>query len=115
MLSNIIYSGTVGSIAYRVCEHDMFVAFCGYVRLPADHPWRAMEAGDIPADVHGGITYGPDDDGWIGFDTMHGEDAMVFKLSPLKTVIPGRLWTPAAVHIHTVRFALQADDAYARR
>lgn len=49
----------------------------GYVQLPLFHPWRDLDLqlGDIEkADVHGGITYGPDFEGWIGFDTCHAFD-----------------------------------------
>lgn len=65
-------------------------AWCGYVGLPAGHPWREMGNDDIPVDVHGGLTYGPspcmedeslvchvvqdpaeDDVRWIGFDCLH--------------------------------------------
>lgn len=49
----------------------------GYVHLPLFHPWRDLDLQlrDIgTVDVHGGITYGPDDEGWIGFDTCHAFD-----------------------------------------
>lgn len=58
---------------------------CGYVRVPAGHPWHGQSMGDVPADVHGGITFsepdmpctapGPDDDWWVGFDCAHSFDA----------------------------------------
>lgn len=71
----------------------------GYVRLPETHPDRIMAAtaidfgrqsfvwpdgrhefttgvgyDHISVLVHGGWTFGPDDYGWIGFDTNHGFD-----------------------------------------
>ena len=56
---------------------------CGYVRVPAGHPWHGEM--NIDADVHGGITFaapdrqcdqpGDDDSWWIGFDTAHAGDA----------------------------------------
>lgn len=69
-------------------------AWCGYVGLPAGHPWR--DAGgydDIDCRVHGGLTYGPescdvgggrichetdgaDDVMWIGFDCAHVYDVV---------------------------------------
>lgn len=82
-------------------------AWCGYVGLPEGHPWRdkartarlsssrpevEFQVGysDIPAEVHGGLTYGPepcsgrichtpapgesDDVRWIGFDCSHAWD-----------------------------------------
>lgn len=71
-------------------RHDHFGSWCGYVALPPSHPWAAMGFDDIPADVHGGFTYGaatcgsrichkpkpgePDDVRWIGFDCNHLDD-----------------------------------------
>lgn len=58
----------------------------GYVQLPAGHPdlffmQTMQEVFDHPSaydyasvPVHGGWTYGPDVQGWIGFDTLHGSD-----------------------------------------
>lgn len=56
----------------------------GYVRLPGEHPdlivaLAAAALGPCPYDeieiwVHGGWTYGPDEEYWIGFDTMHAGD-----------------------------------------
>ena len=44
---------------------------CGYVQVPE------LLRGCLEVDalsVHGGITAGPDRDGWIGFDTLHAGD-----------------------------------------
>lgn len=60
-------------------------AWCGYCRLPPDHPWERLDKRDVPAGVHGGITMkagivepGEAGDGsavayWIGFDCGHPE------------------------------------------
>jgi hypothetical protein len=47
---------------------------CGYVQLPESHPDLGADAVDIDVDVHGGLTYGPDEHGWVGFDTGHAGD-----------------------------------------
>ena len=59
---------------------------CGYVRVPAGHPWHGVEREfDIDATCHGGVTYtrnykpgGPEPDpdgGWfVGFDCAHAGD-----------------------------------------
>ena len=69
-------------------------AWCGYVGVAIDHPWASAEYGsDIPADVHGGVSYRaacdgdpqtgichvpepgqPDHAFWIGFDCQHCYD-----------------------------------------
>lgn len=114
MLSKTIYAGTCAHIDWRVAEHRLFLAWCGYVRLPEGHPWLDYRGhGEaIPADVHGGITYGPDGDGWIGFDTMHAGDALLPKGLPAPIPSSGRFWSPQAVRTHTIGLAIQADDAY---
>lgn len=48
------------------------VSFNGYVRLPDGHPWLGLHYDNIPADVHGGLTYA--EGNWIGFDTGHAFD-----------------------------------------
>jgi hypothetical protein len=58
---------------------------CGYVRVPAGHPWHGRDYDDIGADVHGGLTFaqpdtdcgtgGEDNAWWVGFDCAHYMDA----------------------------------------
>jgi len=66
----------------KVVQTDMG-HWCGYVRRPEDvEPVRWTsdcdskhdEVLDAEVDVWGGITYGPDDDGWVGFDDAHAHD-----------------------------------------
>lgn len=66
-------------------------ALCGYVGVPAGHPWHGKDFMDLGVYVHGGLTYsGPCDEGgkichapheaanadvwWLGFDCCHGGD-----------------------------------------
>lgn len=57
----------------------------GYVALPKGHPWYGLDCYDIPAQVHGGLTYGGEEEVMIsqgiietryviGFDTLHARD-----------------------------------------
>lgn len=49
-------------------------ALNGYARLPQGHPWAGLtyDEGHLQAvPVHGGLTYGTDEYGWVGFDTGH--------------------------------------------
>jgi hypothetical protein len=64
---------------------------CGYVRVPAGHPWHGKGWNDVRTadddypDVHGGLTFaapdtdcgkgGEDNAWWLGFDCAHGGDA----------------------------------------
>ena len=54
--------------------------WCGYVRRPeevepvrwtSDYDSKHDEVIDAEVDVWGGITYGPDEEGWVGFDDAH--------------------------------------------
>lgn len=113
--AKVIYTGTIGMIEYKVKQHLVFVMFMGYVKLPADHPWRRLDADNIPVDVHGGITYGPDNDGWIGFDTMHPCDSIaIWQQYGGYRITGGELWTPRRTERETIRLALAADEAYER-
>lgn len=54
--------------------------WCGYVRRPeevepvrwtSDYDSKHDEIIEAEVEVWGGITYGPDEDGWVGFDDAH--------------------------------------------
>lgn len=76
---NVIYEGTSHGLPIQIKEFGKHGRYwqCGYVRLPARHPWRELDLQFVHNDVvpvRGGITYGPTTDGWIGFDTDHLND-----------------------------------------
>lgn len=64
---------------------------CGYVRVPAGHPWHGKDYDDVETadsgyvDVHGGLTFaeadtdcgkgGEDNAWWLGFNCGHYMDA----------------------------------------
>lgn len=56
----------------------------GYVRLPDGHQLTREQIDTL--DVHGGVTYGPDNLGWIGFDTQHLGDAWLVSDLPAARV-----------------------------
>lgn len=53
-------------------------AYCGYVQtdLPESLTFDDLHE-RFPIRVHGGLTYGVDPDGWVGFDCGHGFDVCV--------------------------------------
>jgi hypothetical protein len=62
---------TAHGIACRIAPG--FKCLNGYVQLPKE--LRTMDR--IPRDIYvprHGLNHGPDDDGWIGFDTLHAWD-----------------------------------------
>lgn len=88
----------------------------GYISLPKDHPWyiwihsgeEAVVKGYYPnvyklnVNVHGGITFGAEDDNgdyWVGFDTNHAYDNV-------------ENWPKERVEEATLLLFQQALDAY---
>ena len=69
-----------------IIRSPVSLCLCGYVAVPANHPWAGVQLGDIDVPVHGGITFaGPPDevrtadggDWWfVGFDCSHRGDFM---------------------------------------
>lgn len=72
----------------RVACHG---GLCGYVAVPPGHPWHGKDYSDVPADVHGWLTYAescggsvchvpkpgePDNVWWLGFDHAHSGDLL---------------------------------------
>jgi hypothetical protein len=63
-------------------SHSWSAHRCGYVRVPAGHPFHGKGYDDIDVNVHGGLTFAEvepcaHEDGtgyWIGFDFAHGGD-----------------------------------------
>ena len=66
-----------------------FGGLCGYVGVPPGHLWHGKDCDDVPAKVHGGLTYAskcaghichvplpgePDNVWWLGFDCVHSDD-----------------------------------------
>jgi hypothetical protein len=68
----------------------LFGIWCGYVLVAPRHPWHGLSYDDVPAEVHGGLTFagpstgsdreqvcllGEGDEGWwLGFDCAHWAD-----------------------------------------
>jgi len=83
--------------------------WCGYVRIPddlepvrwtSDYDSKHGEVLDAEVDVWGGITYGPDDGGWVGFDDSHSR-------SLRETKWPGTDEDWKAVKVETMKLAEQ--------
>jgi hypothetical protein len=92
-----------------VTMHNTSGYRCGYVRVPAGHPWHGHGREDSRADVHGGITFaepdvpcdapGEDNAWWLGFDCAHSGDApdpsLPMSISSMRFIfrIPGEIRT----------------------
>lgn len=52
--------------------------WCGYVKVPKNHPFYSKEGYDIDVSCHHGVTYNEmiNEDRWIGFDCAHCFDVV---------------------------------------
>jgi hypothetical protein len=70
------FEGVMHGLPVRILKVNDHVN--GYVQLPDGHPWLDGEQYEddwnIPASVHGGITFRDRKTRWVGFDTAHGRD-----------------------------------------
>lgn len=95
----IVSFGIHAGIEWETRLHAGLGATNGYARLPEGHPLRSLDlqwddASELS--VHGGITYGPTDDGWVGFDTSHFTDIWPMTPDFLKEIpspTPKIFWT----------------------
>jgi hypothetical protein len=117
-----------------IVMHNGWGIRCGYVRIPAGHPWHGADRNSVDPDVHGGVTFckpdvpcdagGPDDALWYGFDCGGAFDAPDPGLPCAKTRNPYALfleefpgdrayhvWTQAEVEDECRNFCRQAAEA----
>ena len=73
-----IETGIEEGIEWAIYINPVMGGTNGYARIPKGHIWRGLTdwQWECTADVnvHGGVTYGITDEGWIGFDTSHYRD-----------------------------------------
>lgn len=79
----VLAKGQHAEFEWNVVQNGMGCR-CGYVKVTEKHPWFGMDYNDVPADVHGGLTFGepdvhcgkggPDNGFWFGFDCAHAGD-----------------------------------------
>lgn len=79
----------------------LYAAINGYVQVPSISYEQAQQV-----EVHGGVTYGPNEDGWIGFDTLHSGD--YWPESRDKPRDYDRTWSEDEVAAECERFAASA-------
>lgn len=79
----------------RLMLRNRMGGWCGYVGVLPGHPWHGKDYGDVPVEVHGGLTFSdgcegdppyrichiplpgqPDDVWWLGFDCGHFMDLL---------------------------------------
>jgi hypothetical protein len=77
----LLASGTEAGLNWEVAANGLGYR-CGYVMVPAGHPWWRLDYDDIDnpyPHVHGGLTFAGQDTSlygtWFGFDCAHYGDA----------------------------------------
>lgn len=99
--------GTEVGIPWAVCPHPHLPHYNGYVQLPADHGFVTRHDVDEQVQVHGGLTYGIDPEGWIGFDTAHLGDIWPGSYDLDYPGVAQEMWTIDRVEAETRRLARQ--------
>lgn len=67
--------GTRSGYGTEVSDEPVPAYYTGYVQTTLTHNDLCSDGGYIDrVEVHGGVTYGPDNAGWVGFDTNHAYD-----------------------------------------
>lgn len=107
-------------IPCKMRRTELTGAWCGYVALPKNHPWNDLDLYDVPSDVHGGITFGPerikggtfpaDFTGepllWVGFDCAHAYDYLPkYSKYASMLLLAKRYWTQDEVIRETNKLA----------
>lgn len=88
---NAMFTWTYSGLQCALIWNDGY--YGGYVRLPHGHPLRGTDVKPLGNELKapGGLTYGADAHGWIGFDTNHywmagwGIERTVFDVEKLAT------------------------------
>lgn len=74
-----VREGVEDGIQWRIMANDVLFLWQGYAHIPDGHVRRGLKANDIEPliDVYGGVAYGPDRQGRIGFDTLQGNSSLI--------------------------------------
>jgi hypothetical protein len=56
----------------EVKRNSITLSLCGYVTVPKKHHYYGLSYNNVPANVHGGLTFS--DEGKFGFDCAHAGD-----------------------------------------
>lgn len=74
-----VREGVEDGIQWQIMANDVLFSWQGYAHIPDGHVRRHLNADDIEplVDVYGGVTYGPDRQGRIGFDTLQGNSSVI--------------------------------------
>jgi hypothetical protein len=118
-----------------VVAHNGMGFRCGYVRLSPGHPWFGLDWAEVPAEVHGSVTFAErsiQGNYWIGFDAAHAGDlpdpdlpvppyvaeanrAMVGIRVVISDLFPSAVRTQAYVEAECLSLCEQAAEASAKK
>lgn len=120
----VLLTGEAHGYEFAV-THNQIGFRCGYIRVPAGHPWHGKDYDSVEAYAHGGLTFsqpdyhcgkgGADNGWWFGFDCAHYMDAQDPSL-PTEYAMPsfrsqGTVRTTEYVRDECIELCRQAHDA----
>lgn len=110
-LGDVIQTGVVDGHRYKVVQNPNLGHFCGYVETTFSDEWSYTELnpGFKLIDCHGGLTYGVDSRGYIGFDCAHAGDVCILDGETVTdhAMSTTKEWTPDDVAEECERLARQ--------
>lgn len=106
-------SGVAHGCRFRV-EQVRGQHFCGYIQTNFTPPWTYDDLrGGFSSliDCHGGLTYGPDEDGYVGFDCAHAGDVCIIdgEVQTNHAMSTKMEWTPDDVAAECRKVARQVE------
>ena len=113
-LGETLLSGVENGHRYKVVQNPDLGHFCGYVQTNFSRPWTYDDIrgkmGHLIS-VHGGLTYGVDSRGYIGFDCAHAGDVCILggETATDREISTRKEWTPEDVEDECVSLARQID------
>lgn len=92
-----VYDGRECKVVHQDLGH-----FCGYAKTALTFGYNGLsgvyDSGVYHlVEVHGGVTYGVDSDGWTGFDCAHAGDVCIIDEAEKKRTEGRTVWTPEDV------------------
>lgn len=109
----VLERGTANGCSFKVVQLDMG-HFCGYVRTNFGPAYSYEDIrGHMSSlvDCHGGLTYGVDEDGWVGFDCAHAGDVCIRggEVQTDHEMTSRQEWTPEDVAAECRKVARQIE------
>lgn len=110
-LGDVIEEGVEQGHKYKVVQNPRLGHFCGYVQTNFGEEWHFDDLYPTLIECHGGLTYGVDSRGYVGFDCAHAGDVCYLDGERVTdhAMSMGKEWRVEDVEEECIRLARQID------